>query len=129
MTPTIGQMIEQFVKLRDFMKARAEKRTEEDKPYIEAMSTLENAVLAHLNAENEQSVKTEWGTAYKSTTMSARVADSTAFFDYVREADAFHLLIAGAAKDAVKVHMDEHQGMPPPGVDVSYFTKVNFRRA
>lgn len=129
MTPTIGEIVKRYVELRDFMKARNEKRAEEDKPYLDAMTSLEGFVLDHLNRENEQSVKTEWGTAYKSTTMSAKVVDAEALFDYVRNTDEFHLLTAAVAKDAVKEHMDEHQGSPPPGVDIGYYTKVNFRRS
>lgn len=126
---TIGEMIKKYVDLRDFMKLRAEARAVEDKPYNEAMETIEGVLLQHLNENNEQSIKTEWGTAYKSTTMSAKVASPEDFFNYVREADAFQLLTSAVSKDAVKEHMEEHQGQPPPGVDVTYFTKVNFRRA
>lgn len=126
---TIGEMIKKYVELRDFMKLRAEARAVEDKPYNEAMETIEGIVLQHLNENSEQSIKTEWGTAYKSTTMSAKVASPEDFFNYVREADAFQLLTSAVSKDAVKEHMEEHQGTPPPGIDVTYFTKVNFRRA
>lgn len=126
---TIGEMIKKYVELRDFMKLRAEARAVEDKPYNEAMETIEGIVLQHLNENSEQSIKTEWGTAYKSTTMSAKVASPEDFFNYVREADAFQLLTSAVSKDAVKDHMEEHQGTPPPGIDVTYFTKVNFRRA
>ena len=125
----IGEIVKKFIEIRDFLKARNEKRDEEDKPYDAAMQMLEGAIAIHLREHNEQSVKTEWGTAYQSTTLSCRVTDKETLFNFVRESDNFQLLSGNVAKDAVREYADEHQGAYPPGIDVAFVTKVNFRRA
>jgi hypothetical protein len=129
MTPTVAAMVKKYIEFRDLLKARSDARAEEDKPYVEGMQVIEGMVALALKDQGVDSMKTEWGTAYKSTTMTCRVVDRDALMDYVREADAFNLLTAAVAKDAVREHMDEHQNQTPPGVDIVYFTKVNFRRS
>lgn len=129
MPTTIGALVKKYIDLRDHLKAVNDKRDIEDKPYLDAMQIIEGAVAIHLREQNEQSVKTEHGTAYQSTTLSCRVADKEALFDFIRESDNFQLLAANVAKDALKEYAAEHQGAYPPGVDVTYVTRVNFRRA
>lgn len=124
-----NEIIERYIQYRDFLAAEQEAFDLKNRPYREAMEVLSGAMLLELNNSGEESVRTEAGTAYKSTTLSARVKDPEALFNFVRESDAFDLLVAGVAKDAVKTYIAEHQGALPPGVEAAYVTKCNFRRA
>lgn len=126
---TDGAIIKRYIEFRDLLDERAKAREAEDKPIVEGMQLLEGAMALRLKERGDESVKTEYGTVYQSRTMSTRTADKEALFNYVREADAFHLLAGNLSKDAIKEHMEEHQQQPPPGVDVTFFMKTLFRRA
>ncbi len=128
-TPTDGEIVKKYVAMRDFLKARQEKFDTENRPYVMSMEMLEGVMATRLKERGQESVRTEFGTVYQSTTLTCRVADKEAFFRYVEEAGALELLAGNVAKDALKEHMEEHQGSPPPGVDVTWITKTLFRRA
>jgi hypothetical protein len=123
------EIVGKYIAYRDHLAAEQEKFDLIQKPYKDAMEVLAGAMLQQLNTSGEESVRTDAGTAYKSTTMHARVTDREALFNFVRESDEFDLLVAGVAKDAVKTYSDEHKGTLPPGVEVTFVTKCNFRRA
>lgn len=126
---TIADLVRKYIDLRDRVKAMDEEHDQKTKPLRDAMQVIEGACAIHLKTDGSESIRTEHGTVYQSTTMSAKVMDREALFDFVRDADAFQLLTAAVSKDAVKEYMDEHQGMAPPGIEIGYFTKTNFRRA
>src|SRR5258708_2957669 len=107
---TDSQIIQKYIAFRDLLDERSKQRAAEDAPLSEAMQLLEGFMAIRLRERGDESVRTEHGTAYTSRTMSVRTADKEALFNYVREADAFQLLAGNLSKDAIKEHMEEHQG-------------------
>lgn len=128
MTFNEADMVRKYVELRDRKKQVEDRVKTELAPLIDAMNTLENALLQRMNESGVESVKTEFGTAYKSKVMSTRVADRETLLGFVRERGAFQLLTAAVSKEAVRDFMETSGGFPPPGVDVSFITAINFRR-
>ena len=129
MSPTDGEVVQKYVAYRDFLKRKQDALDEELRPYVEAMAMMEGLMATRLKERGDQSIKTEFGTVYQATTLSYRVADREIFLDFVKESDAYNLLAANIAKDALKEHIDEHQGSPPPGVEITWITKTQFRRS
>lgn len=126
--PQDDELIDKYVAYRDHLDAEQKAFDLRLKPYNDAMQFIAGEMQRRLQERGDESVKTEAGTAYKSTTTSFKVADRDKFFDFIRESDEFSLLTSAVAKDAVKTYAEEHQGMLPPGLEASQFTKVNFRR-
>lgn len=124
-----SEIIGKYIEYRDFLAKRQEAFDLEIKPYQDAMTVLSGAMQLQLIEAKEESVRTEAGTAYLSTTLHARVKDRDALMNFIRESDEFDLLTAAVSKDAVKAYLDEHQGALPPGVETTFITKCNFRRA
>ena len=128
MTYTDADFVRKYIELRDRKKQIEDRLKDELAPINDAMDKLEGFLLDRLNQSGAESIKTEYGTAYKSKVMSAKVADRESLMRYVREHQAFHLLTANVAKDAVREYMESSDGNPPPGVDVTFITNINFRR-
>ncbi len=122
-------VIKRYIEFRDLLDARATAREIEDKPIVEGMELLAGYMHTRLNERGDDSVKTEFGTAYRQRTMSVRTADKEVLFNFIRESDDFQLLAGNVSKDAIKSYAEEHQGAYPPGIDVTYITKTMFRRA
>lgn len=129
MTYTDADLVKSYVSLRDKTRALEAKHKEELSPLMNAMEHIENALHARMNEAKQESVKTEYGTAYKVTNISVKTADRGALMSYVRENNRFDLLTAAVGKEAVKDFMEASGGHPPPGIDVTFVTSVNFRRA
>lgn len=124
-----SEIIGKYIEYRDFLAKRQEAFDLEIKPYQDAMTVLSGAMQLSLINQGEESVRTEAGTAYLSTTLHARVKDREALMNFIRESDEFDLLTAAVSKDAVKAYLDEHQGALPPGVETTWIQKCNFRRS
>lgn len=126
MTP--AEIIKQYVALRDYKEELVKQQKAALKPYNDALDTLENALLEQLNADAAQSIKTEFGTAFKKTSMTVKTVDKDALFDFVRSTENFSMLTAAVSKEALKEYMEENEDRRPPGVDVTFFTEVQVRR-
>ena len=127
MTP--AQMIGEYIKCRDWIEADDAKHAERQKPVRERMQILEGAVTEALLAAGGESLKTDQGTAYRSTVLAVRCASREDFLDFVFDGRREGFLTSAVAKDAVKEYMQMHDGQVPPGVDVTFVHKTNFRRA
>lgn len=124
-----NDLIGKYIELRD-RKAQMTKDFENTlTPIVGAMETIENAMAARLLASGQESVRTENGTAYRTTVMTTKVIDREAFIAYVKEFDAFDMLPASAVKESVKEYMETSAGRPPPGVDITTLYKTNFRKS
>jgi uncharacterized membrane-anchored protein YhcB (DUF1043 family) len=125
---TTADLIGQYIKLRDAVESKTKAFQESMQPYQAAMQAIEGAVSEMIAKMDGQSVKTDQGTAYRSTVLAVRCADRESLFEYVKAHDAYDLLTSAVAKDAVKDYLEKSGGSPPPGVDVAYVHKTNFRR-
>ena len=127
---TTGDLIKRFIELRDYKEAATRAFEETMKPYTEAMKTIEDRVTADILACGGESIKTEHGTAYRTQVMAVKMADREAFMDFVNEdwVNRNGFLTSAVTKEMVKEYLEEHN-QKPPGLDVAYVLKTNFRRA
>ena len=123
-----GEMIKRYIELRAYVAKRQEQFDEEIKPYKTGMVAIENAVSAQIIELGGESIKTEHGTAYRSTIMATKVASREEFMRFVFEEQREEFLTAAVAKEAVKDWVDKYQSLPP-GIDVTYVHKTNFRKS
>jgi hypothetical protein len=145
--PVIADMIEQHNKILAFVEQESAAFAERMKPYNEALEVLTQACLQFLNDSGQQNAKTEHGTAYKKSFMSAKVSDRTAFLDFIFAplveaycpqdvsgeeirsvlANRLAFLDARVLKDPVKDWREQHHG-DPPGVTTETTVKCHIRR-
>lgn len=128
MTP--AAIIKKYIELRDWLEADSKSVDERQKPYKDAMSLLENTMQEILNKDGADNIKTEFGTAYRTSLMSVRMADRAAFIDYIVKSqdDPFSYFTNAVSKEKIKDYIDKH-GAAPAGIDVTTLLKTNFRRS
>jgi len=95
-------------------------------PLKQQLKDIETWFTLKADAEGLVNIKTSLGTAYWSTHSSAKVADRTVFFDFVKETGAYHMLESRVNKTAVNEYIESNK-LPPPGVDYSQVRVFNFR--
>lgn len=127
--PTTADYIGKYIALRNTVAALTAEHEERVKPYAEAMQAIEGAVTEEINRLGGESVKTDQGTAYRSTLLAVKVADRELFMDFIFDGRREGFLTSAVAKEAVKEWLDEHNGALPPGIDVTYIYRTNFRKA
>lgn len=119
---------EQFIKLRDKKAQLEERHKEELAPIKEMMEALKAVLSQGMDALNVESVKTACGTVSFTSKASASVSDMDAFWAYIVTTGQFELLDKKANVTAVKEHIENNQGNPPPGVNFNVFRDVGVRR-
>jgi phage host-nuclease inhibitor protein Gam len=124
----LSEAVELYIKMRD---KKAELKAEFDAkvaPLNEKMDKLEAKLLDVFNQTGMDSVKTESGTAYTTTRVTASVADKDVFMTHVRENDDWGLLEIRASKTAIEQYRSVHDDIPP-GISMREERVVNVRRS
>lgn len=135
----INKRCDQYIQLRDKIKAIKKKHSEELAPYTEALEKLNGLLLQHLDAVGADNVGTAAGTVYRTLDDSASIADKNAFWTWVVTQGAWDMLDYKANVKAVRDHIAEQAELaknnpgivpaPPPGVNYTQMYKVGVRRA
>ena len=121
-------IVERYVQMRD-KKAEMKAAYEASVASLnDGMAKLENAIMATLNEQGVESVRTAAGTAFKSVTNSATIADWDAFRDYCVANDRFDMFEKRCSKTAVEQFRAANDDLPP-GVNWKSAVTVNVRRA
>lgn len=116
-----------------FMKLRADKDRIELKAKAEvallkeSMNKIEVWLLSEMEKQGLTSVKTKAGTAFKTMSDFASVADFDALLEFVRDNDAWHLLERRVKKEAVKSYIENGEPVPP-GVNYGQRVDIGFRK-
>lgn len=124
----LSEAVSIYIKMRD---KKAQMKAEFDAsvaPLNEKMEKLEAKLLDVFNKTGIDSVKTEFGTAYTTTRVTASVADREIFMTHVKENDDWALLEVRASKTAVEQYRETNNDLPP-GVSTREERVVNVRRS
>jgi len=127
MTVTVDSVIKKYMRLRE-KKAAVEATVKAEIDQIKAnMTKLEAFLKAKLDADGLTSFKTEYGTAFLTTTDFANVEDWDAVLRFIREEEAFDMLEKRISKTAVRGYIEATKEVPP---GVKYGTKldINIRK-
>ena len=124
----LSDAVSLYIKMRD---KKAQMKAEFDAsvaPLNEKMEKLEAKLLDVFNKTGMDSVKTEFGTAYTTTRVTASVADRDIFMTHVRENDDWALLEVRASKSAVEQYRENNNDLPP-GISMREERVVKVRRS
>lgn len=124
----LDQRIQQYVMLRDKIKEEDDAHKAKMKPFRETLDKLNSVILDLLNKSGGDSIKTQFGTAYKTTKRSASLEDADRFMNYVIEKEAWDLLERKVSVTAAEAYAQEN-GILPPGVKMSSTAVVGVRRS
>ena len=124
-------LIAENFKEEDLLKAAQAKFDEWAKPHKARIAEIENEISRRLLERKADSTKTDSGTAYFSHLMNTKIEDGGAVFDWA--ADHWETIgddvKINVKIDTVREHMEANNGHPPPGMTVSYYTRLNIKRS
>ena len=125
--PNVGDVIRTYMKLRD-QKAAIEGEVKERVADLKAkMEKLEAYLKTQMDAQGLTSFKSDYGTAFLTTTDYANVADWDQVLGFIRDNEAFDMLEKRISKIAVRGYIEANKAVPP---GITYGTKleVNIRK-
>lgn len=128
MTP--AQLIERALTLKNWLEAEADRFKQHLAPVNLEQDTIKNVLLERLNEQGVNSFPTDNGVAYKSTLLNIKITDRDAFLKCVLENwqdFGGAMLMAGAQMDAVKEFLEKHNE-PPPGIEISWYSRLNIKK-
>lgn len=128
MAVSTEEVIAKYVSLRD-KKAEFKKEYDEKVAKIDAaQATLEVYLMQLLDSLKVESLRTEAGTAYKSTTVRAKILDREVARAFVLKTKNLDLLELRASSAGVKQYLQE-KGKLPDGFEALTEQTVNIRRS
>ena len=124
-------LIAENFKIEDLIKAAQAKFNEWAEPHKTRLKEIEDTLFARLAERKADSTKTDSGTAYISNIMNAKVDSVPTLFDFVAEhwADVGDEVKINIPISVVREHMENNNGMVPPGMSVSHFSRLNIKRS
>lgn len=125
--PNVGDVIRTYMKLRD-QKAAIEAEIKERVADLKGkMEKLEAYLKTQMDAQGLTSFKSDYGTAFLTTTDYANVADWDAVIGFIRDNEAYDMLEKRVSKIAVRGYIEANKAVPP---GITYGTKleVNIRK-
>ena len=124
-------LIAENFKIEDLIKAAQAKFNEWAEPHKSRLKEIEDTLFARLAERKADSTKTDSGTAYISNIMNAKVDSVPTLFDFVAEhwADVGDEVKINIPISVVREHMENNNGMVPPGMSVSHFSRLNIKRS
>ena len=146
--PIAEQLIAERFAIDDKIKAAAKLLADHVAPFKARVEQIDAALMTLLNqmGDDKASISTDIGTAYKSHLLNVSMDAEKVYWNASGEGQVGRmalldfalehwdeigsdLLLVQPQKDAVKRWMDDHNGQPPPGLKISWFTRVNVRRS
>jgi hypothetical protein len=129
---TADQLIKYSNELKDF-------KTKEDARFKEYMAPTQK-MIAQIEAvigkmfvdQNIKNLKTEFGTAYVSVLMNYKIENRELFLKSCLDnwtTFGGALLSVGSTVEPIKQFMEANNGSPPPGMAISWFSRINIRRS
>lgn len=94
----------------------------------EKLEKLKGVMLAELNTNKGEGIRTAAGTFFRKLETIPTGSDWDAFYDWIKENDAFDALERRIKRTFISDYMDSHDGAIPPGVSVFRRYTVEVRK-
>lgn len=127
MTEDMAKRTQQYIQVRDKLKAMDEAHDKLRRPLVEIQEQLSGIISAFMETNKLENLKTEHGTCYTSVRYTASLADPALFMRYVIDHAKFELLDRRANSTAVKDFVHDTGGLPP-GCNLNAIQTVGVRR-
>lgn len=127
------QLVEQYLSIRDWIKAETEAQELRLAPAHAAMKAIAGELHGRLierfgSDKGKKNGSCDAGTFYTTNTLSVRVTDQAAFKEYVFTNNLRDAIAASATKDHVEQYLEAYK-TPPPGVEATWVENINVRKS
>lgn len=129
MNMNMNKLVRAHIAIRDRRKELTDSFNMTDRELKQKQERLEAEMLRFMQESGTESIRTDSGTVYQQETVKPAASDWNAFYDWVKQNDAFDALERRIKATFVKEFMEENDGETPPGVSVHREYVARVRRA
>ncbi len=125
----LDKVAQTYVKIRDARSALKKQYEVEDLKLKSQLEILDGFLLGALQNLGAESVRTKYGTVFRSIDTKASCQDWNAFYAWIAENKAFDALERRVKQSFIATYMEGNKGGLPPGVSVLKEYAVTVRRS
>jgi hypothetical protein len=128
----VATLIKEYHTIDDFVDKETKRFSEHLKPSRARMEEIKQTIHGLLIEQKSNNISTDNGTAYIATLLTPKLTDSDAYLKWAiknwNEGGSEMLIVGKPQVTALKNWLDTHDNTAPPGVEVSYFQRLNINR-
>ena len=117
----IEDLVSEYVTIRDKKAEVAAKAKELTARLDDKLAKIEMELMQRFDEMGVESVRTNAGTAYKSTKNQTSVGNWNDFLEFMQKTDNWHMAMKGCNKTAVMEYADSNDELPP---GINLFSEV-----
>lgn len=126
----IAAKVKKYIELRTTLDAARKEYQQIESDLKAKMQDIEFEILNVSDQLGVNSLKTEFGTAYRAVKSSYRILDWETYLDWAEKNDALHTIQKRVTKSAVDEIVNETLGGDlPPGIDLYTEMTINIRKS
>lgn len=126
---SLAKVAQAYTAIRDARTAKRHAWEKEDEALEADQDKLKALMLQVMNESGAQSVRTDYGTIYRTQKLKPSAADWNAFYDWVmQDRDRFEAIEKRIKATFIQQYMDDNNGELPPGVNAHREYEVAVRR-
>ena len=122
------KLVTAYRNIRDKKQELNRAHDEVIKDLDEKLERLKGVMLSELNSNNGEGIRTAAGTFFRKLEVIPTGQDWEAFYDWIKENDAFDALERRIKRTFISKYMDDNDGAIPPGVNVFRRYTVEVRK-
>lgn len=124
-----NELVGAYVALRDKRAKRKAEWAVADKADEAKQDKIEAILLQRFQDDGAESVRTDYGTAYKAVDLQVSVGNWDELWAYCMANNAGEMVQRRISKEAVKQYQAANDNALPPGVNAHQEWKINIRRS
>lgn len=128
-TATADRLVKAYIKMRDYRSQLKAKYEEDDNTIKEQMELVESQLLEMCKTTGADSLRTKFGTVYRSVQTRYWTGDWEAMYKFIMENEAPDLLERRISQTQMREFLKEHPDKLPVGMNVDNRYTVTVRRS
>lgn len=125
----MDKLVRTFTRLRDQRKAKLDEMETEIEKIEAKMDTVKKAIMEQMKASGLTSIKTSFGTAYRTVRTTYSTANWEEFHKFVIEHQELNLLERRIHQSNMKEFLEQHPELLPPGLNANSEYTVTVRKS
>mgnify|MGYP003646813275 FL=1 len=126
---SVDRLVSVYIKIRDKKTAIAAELKKQEAELNDKLDVVKGALLQHCKDNNSESVRTKFGTFFRTIRTKYWTSDWESMSDFIKENDAVDLLEKRLHQGNMRQFLDDNPDKLPPGLNVDSAYTITVRRS
>ena len=126
---SVDRLVSVYIKIRDKKSAITAELKEQEAELNEKLDVIKGALLQHCKDNNSESVRTKFGTFFRTIRTKYWTSDWESMSGFIKENDAVDLLEKRLHQGNMRQFLDDNPDKLPPGLNVDSAYTITVRRS